>query len=267
MHPIERLRFIARAVDESAVALAAEAAWTLGELGSEDPAAVVTASKRLLERQPSCGPLWWVCAGVIRAADATEAAHQLADELFSDPVPDELGRALRATCASSDAVSALPPLDTLRAALERHPHEVRVIAPYRRLRSELRLLAGARGDVGGYDPSDAAAALTGSVVLLVEPALASARGLMLERWGAGVIATAIRHEVPVWAVLPTGRVVDSSVAEAARRLSSGEMTEVAAEDVTAAVSSAGGLSSFAGAISANASPPPPELARWLRQVR
>ena len=56
MHPIERLRWIARAEDEPAASLGSEAAWTLAELAEQEPTALLTACRRLLDRHPSLRP-------------------------------------------------------------------------------------------------------------------------------------------------------------------------------------------------------------------
>ena len=66
MHPIERLRHVARAGDMDASLLAEEAAIALGGLAFE-PRALVPATRRLLEFHPSCAPLWWVCAELLAA--------------------------------------------------------------------------------------------------------------------------------------------------------------------------------------------------------
>src|ERR1700689_4842391 len=104
MHPIERLRWIAGAEDEPAASLASEAAWTLGELARDEPTAVLTASRRLLDRHPACGPLWWVCAKLAGADDAVEVARGAAVELCSDSTPDRIAAALRASFAASDVL-------------------------------------------------------------------------------------------------------------------------------------------------------------------
>src|SRR5437763_1604052 len=64
MHPIERLRMVARAGREDSTVLAREAASALASLGGQ-PAALVTACRRLGDRQPPCAPVWAV-AGVGR---------------------------------------------------------------------------------------------------------------------------------------------------------------------------------------------------------
>ena len=57
MHPIERLRYVARAAGEGSTLLACEAAGALAAFAS-DPAGLVTACRRLVDRQPTAGPIW-----------------------------------------------------------------------------------------------------------------------------------------------------------------------------------------------------------------
>lgn len=115
MHPIERLRYVARAGWAPPAVLAAEAAWALGDLALHEESAVLPACRRLLDRHPGCGPLWWVAARILTAGDAAEEAERCADALESDPTSDllreELGwerRAIRhggiGDVASADVV-------------------------------------------------------------------------------------------------------------------------------------------------------------------
>jgi hypothetical protein len=93
MHPIERLRLVARSGDDDGSFLAREAAIALASL-SADPAALVMACRRLVQRQPASGPLWWSCARVLSAADPAEEAYAAADELAEDPTADVLSELL-----------------------------------------------------------------------------------------------------------------------------------------------------------------------------
>jgi hypothetical protein len=115
VHPIERLRYVARAGWAEPAVLAAEAAWALGDLALHEEAAVLPACRRLLDRHPGCGPLWWVAARILTAGDAVEEAERCADALESDPTGDLLrqelavvGRAVRhggvGDVASADVV-------------------------------------------------------------------------------------------------------------------------------------------------------------------
>jgi hypothetical protein len=74
--------------------LAAEAAWALGDLAQHEAWAVLPACRRLLDRHPGCGPLWWVTARMLTAGDPVEEAERCVDLLESDPTPHLLGEEL-----------------------------------------------------------------------------------------------------------------------------------------------------------------------------
>ncbi|MGO9344311.1 MAG: hypothetical protein ACLP6E_17630 [Acidimicrobiales bacterium] len=95
MHPIEMLRAVARSRRGPPGELAAEAAWGLAALAEEEPAAVLPACRRLLERQPACGPLWWLSARVLVAGDPAGEAERCASLLIDDPTPDVVRSSLR----------------------------------------------------------------------------------------------------------------------------------------------------------------------------
>src|SRR5438093_11463754 len=84
MHPIERLRWVARAPDNEVSLLAAEAADALAAF-ADDPAGLVIACRRLIERRPACAPLWWIASRVLCALDPGLEAVTAAVELERDP--------------------------------------------------------------------------------------------------------------------------------------------------------------------------------------
>ena len=86
MHPIERLRWVARAPEGDVSLAAAEAAAALAEF-ADDPAGLVIACRRLIERRPACAPLWWVASRVLCALDPGVEADQAAADLERDPTP------------------------------------------------------------------------------------------------------------------------------------------------------------------------------------
>lgn len=111
MHPIERLRFVARSGWGGPGDLGAEAAYALAELAEHDPPALLPACRRLLERNPTCGPLWWVAARVLCAGDAwaeaTRCAHLLEDDPTAELLEVELhGRRSVSHGAVAEAASA-----------------------------------------------------------------------------------------------------------------------------------------------------------------
>ncbi len=95
VHPIEMLRAVARSRRGPPGELAAEAAWGLAALAEEEPAAIVPACRRLLERQPACGPLWWLSARVLVAGDPAGEAERCATLLIDDPTPSVVRSTLR----------------------------------------------------------------------------------------------------------------------------------------------------------------------------
>jgi len=90
VHPIERLRFVARGGWAGPSELAAEAAWALADLACYEAPALVPACRRLLDRQPSCGPLWWVAARVLDAGDPAAEAQRCAQALEDDITPERV---------------------------------------------------------------------------------------------------------------------------------------------------------------------------------
>lgn len=93
MHPIERLRFVARAkgVDDSLLAVEATAALMSF---AHEPPALVAGCRRVLARQPLCGPLWWACARLLTAEDVWAVAQDTISRLEEDPTEAALAYAL-----------------------------------------------------------------------------------------------------------------------------------------------------------------------------
>ena len=93
VHPIERLRFVARAngVEDSLLAVEATAALMAF---AEQPPALVAGCRRVLARQMLCGPLWWACARLLTAQDVWAVAQDTITELEDDPTTAALAYAL-----------------------------------------------------------------------------------------------------------------------------------------------------------------------------
>jgi hypothetical protein len=86
MHPIERLRWVARSPEGDDSLVAAEAADALASFAN-DPAGLVIASRRLIERRPAAGPLWWLASRVLCALDPGFEAMDAAADLEGDRTP------------------------------------------------------------------------------------------------------------------------------------------------------------------------------------
>jgi hypothetical protein len=220
MHPIERLRWIARAEGESDAMIAAEAAWTLGELAIEEPAAVLTASRRLVLRQPHNGPLWWACARLLEAVGSSQVldlAQHISVELSSDTVPARLADGLRSELTSTDVIVATVPAELLARAVEyRDNHRLLLVGEYRELRLEVSRLRA--NSAVGYEIEEAAEALEQAALVLVEPRFASAGQVVVSASAAATVRLANKGPLPVWAVFGPGRVLSEPLAAAATKL-------------------------------------------------
>jgi hypothetical protein len=90
MHPIERLRYVARASEDAAPSLLVrEAAGALASFSS-DPAALVTACRRLVDRQPQVASIWWLASRVLGAPEPAHEAWLAADEFENDTTSERL---------------------------------------------------------------------------------------------------------------------------------------------------------------------------------
>ena len=87
MHPIERLRAVARAREVDQRYLAHEAARVLSVMGT-DSMGLVTSCRRLIDRHPAAGALWWTCARLVEARDPRAEGHRTAS-LFAEAVADD----------------------------------------------------------------------------------------------------------------------------------------------------------------------------------
>ncbi len=83
VHPIELLRHVARSGGRAAnqLAMAEQAVYGLAALADEDPAAMVTACRLLIEKHPEPGSLRDSCERMLAAADPQAEADALLAEL------------------------------------------------------------------------------------------------------------------------------------------------------------------------------------------
>ncbi|MFM8867196.1 MAG: hypothetical protein ACKOFZ_02785 [Ilumatobacteraceae bacterium] len=84
MHPIEYLRYVARASGADPSMLVSETASALRAMRLDQPGFVL-ATRRIVDKHPTCAPLWWLCAGALSALDPASRLRELAEEFESDP--------------------------------------------------------------------------------------------------------------------------------------------------------------------------------------
>ena len=214
VHPIEHLRYVARAQGADPASLVEETAHALGSLHL-DSAGLVVACRRIVERHPFNGPLLWLCSNVTTSTEPFEAVWELAAEIRAD----RTGAELAAELPDGATVVTIGSPDVIAEGLVRRG-DVRVLALdvghianrfVRRLESY---------DVE-YEPVDAGAAgaVTRSADVVLVEALAVDSDRAIVPLGSSTIAAAASvWEKPLWLVAGVGRrlptpMIDSMVGQ------------------------------------------------------
>jgi hypothetical protein len=201
VHPIERLRYVARARGADAEALVVETASALRGLGL-DPSGLVVACRRIVERHPTCGPLWWLCARLLTAPDPGRAIRATVEEIANDPTAGRLADAFGegATVATvgwpvlaADALACRGDLRVL--AVDADNLTSSFVQRLERLDVECELV-----------PTHAAAiAAAAADVVLVEAEATAAERAVVPVGSTVLAATASLAGTPVWLVAGRGR--------------------------------------------------------------
>lgn len=212
MHPIERLRWLARAHGESAATLATEVAWTLADLAVDEPHALVTACRRLLDSHVAVAQLWWVSATVLVAADPAEAARQVVEELCDDPTALVLAAALGVAVPGGGIIAVTTPADTVRDAVARRPDvAVRVLGSLPQLHGEVRSFGTVSDQATGWELDEACRAVDGASLAIVEVIAAGPDGMLVSPDALPLIESARAASVPCWAVAGVGTMLNSQL--------------------------------------------------------
>ena len=200
---MERMRAVARATGAGPGLLVQEAAGALAALGG-DQAGLVTACRRLVERHPAVGPLWWLASRVLCAPDPVVEAYRAAAEIEADTTPAALAAAL--------------PEDTTLVLLG-WP-ELAVDGVRRRGDADVLLVSG-RGEAAGLarrlqsagvaveevPDSGLGAAVAEAGLVVLEAGAVGPDGFLAAPGSRAAVAVAAACGVPVWVVAGTGRVL------------------------------------------------------------
>ncbi len=200
MHPIERLRYVARATGADPATLVGETAMALRDLRM-DPAGLVLACRRIIERHPSVGPLWWLCARLLSSTDPFELAAQLEMEVTHDST-------------AANLADALPPDSTvclvgwsytgMQAAVQRGDCRVLVVDSHGDGQSAVTALERANVSAEYVALESAAGAIVTADAVVIE-ALACGPGEALCAGGShGVASIAYCMSRPAWLVSGVG---------------------------------------------------------------
>ncbi|WP_419842003.1 hypothetical protein [Candidatus Poriferisodalis sp.] len=211
MHPIEHLRYVARAGDLSQEVLVRETASALGALSS-DPQSLVVACRRILSRHPIAGALWAMAARVCTSSQPYRAAREFVSELRADATADHAADAL----PEGAAVCVMGWPDLAAEGLARRPDVcVRIIDAYGEGAGLARRLAGEGCDVSEVPLTGLAAACSSAEVILVEAAAAGPAAAIAASGSHAAAAVGYVTGADVWCVIGHGRALPPQMFEAA----------------------------------------------------
>ena len=232
MLPFERLRSLARSgADDST--LVAEAADCLAEF-VYDPTQLVTVCRRLLAHHVECGPLWWLCAHVVAAADPGDGARDAMRRLQGDRTAARLASLLPFPHDQPVAVLGWPEI-TGRALAERPDLDVAAIRPRRSDRAMTTRLRRVEQPIRVVDEAEITA-LAPSHLLIEVTATSPTTALVPQGtadllWGLGT--------AQLWLVVGTGRLLPARLFEVLRAEAARQEVDVEDLDVARAQQVAG----------------------------
>jgi hypothetical protein len=265
MHPIERLRYVARAGGAEPSVLVRETAGALAAVANDDNRGLVPACRRLIDRHVAVGPMWWLAARVLSAGDPVAEGWRSADEIDGDTTMSVLARNL-----PDDATVVIVgwPELTASAVRRRGDIETLVVEAGGDGMALSRRLHDAGLDSAEVPDLGIGAAATVADLVIVEAVAAGPTGVLAGTGSHAAAAVARASEVPVWAVAGVGRVLHQQMWDAllARLDESGEEPwdrpeELVPAALLDAVVTPNGVEAVDDALSHSTAPVAPELLR------
>ena len=167
-----------------------------------EPAGLVVACRRIVERHPTSGPLWWFCASMLTAADPFRAADELASDIECDLTPDHLYDLL-----PGDATVCVVGWPDLIGDAVMRRGDIRVLAvdAHDEGSSFVRRLQRADIDADVVPPSGAGSAVLAADLVLIEALAAGPGEALVLPPSRAVASTGYCSEVPTWLVAGRGR--------------------------------------------------------------
>ena len=194
---------VARASGEEPGLLAREAAAALAGC-ADDPRALVLACRRLVERQPASGPLWWLAARVVAAADPGTEAWMSAELLREDVTPAVLAASL-----PDDAVLTVLgwPEQVTEALRRRGDAQVLVVDVMGDGSPLVATLHRAGSDAALVPEAGIGAAVAASTLVLLDASAVGPGGFLAVTGSHAAAAVAYTEQIPVWVVAGVGRIL------------------------------------------------------------
>ncbi len=264
MHPIERLRYVARASGGDQSLIVRETAGALASFGG-DPNGLVTACRRIVARQPISGPLVWLCARVLTAGEPLAEAWQAVDDVADDRTSHELAHALP---DEATVVILGWPEQAAVALARRGDVEILVADTDHEAGALVQRLVRNGGDATEIPLRGLGAAVAGADLVLLEATAVGPDAFLATSGSRAAAATARHAGVPVWLVAGVGRLLPARMWEPLRARVDAvgddpwetEVEEVPL-DLVDTVAGPTGLEPVAAALARTDCPVAPELCR------
>ena len=263
-HPIERLRWVARAEGAGATMLAREAAGALASVGDDLPG-LLTGCRRLLDRHPSVGPLWWLAARSLAAEDPARELYVAMSDLDVDPTSSVVAAHL----PDDTTVTVLGWPEQAGDALRRRGDlEVLVVESRGEGASFARRLSANGVEAFEVTESGLGGAVRESGLVLLEASALGPTGCICTAGSLAAAALGRSLGVDVWVVAGAGRVLPGRLWEALLARLDAEDDPWALEDELVpldwltAVAGPAGVASPEDAVKRADCPVVPELLGW-----
>jgi hypothetical protein len=215
VHPIERLRYVARASGAPQGDLVRETAHALASFHG-DPSGLVAACRRIVDRHPTSAALWWLCARVLTSPDPRRESWEAVEAIEDDPTAAELCHALpdgATVCVigwPEQAGEALP---------RRGDLDVLAVDTLGEASGLVRRLMAAGSDATDVPQAGLGAAASESDLVLLEGIAMGPEGVLAVAGSRAAAATARHARVPVWVTVGVGRLLPERMWDAlVRRL-------------------------------------------------
>jgi len=205
VHPIERLRAVARSGGLGLDELVLDAAMALAGF-ADDPAGLVTACRSLVDRHPAAGPLWSLAARVLSATDPAEEAWRVVEEVEANSTAPALYRAV----PDGAQVLVVGWSDGLAAALGRRG-DCRLLVADPAGTFTGRLRARLQAHVEEVPDAGIGAAAAHADLVLFEAQAMGGDGIVAIGGTRAASAVAAALGRPVWAVAAAGRVLPAEL--------------------------------------------------------
>lgn len=244
MHPIERLRYVARSQGAPAGVLVREASVALGAFRN-DPAGMVAACRRIIDRQLTCAPLWWLCARMLCAPEPMREGHDAVLEMDDDPT----GRLLAAALPDDASVVVVGwPAQAAAALRRRGDLEVLVVDVAGEAHEAADQLEALDVEALAVPSRGLAAAVALADLVLVDALAIGPEQALVPSGSMAAAAVARQLDVPVWIIGGVGRLMPASMFDALATRWSGSVDALDADEELMPLSSVDRLAGVGGVL-------------------